>query len=129
MYVVSGGDGLANVDRCEPVVLVFGEAVDDVEEGLVEGGGDGPHGAVADEDAIDGAEMGDLGGGAGEEGLVADVEELAGEGLLDDRDTHLAGEDADGVAGDAVEDGVGERRGVEGSAANDKEVFAGAWER
>jgi hypothetical protein len=124
--VGSGGDGFADADGGEPVVAVFGEAVDDVEEGLVEGGGDGAHGSVADQDAVDGAEVGDFCRGAGEEGLVANVEELAGEGLLDDGDAHVAGEDEDGIAGDAVQDGVGERRSVEGAAADDEEVFAGA---
>ena len=42
--------------------------------------------AVADEDAIDRAEVGDLGGGAGEEGLIGDVDQLARQGLLDDLD-------------------------------------------
>ncbi len=119
-------DWFANGDGGEPVEVVFGEAVDDIEEGFVERRGDGAHGAVADEDAIDGAEVGDFGGGAGEEGLVADVEEFAGECLLDDGDAHVAGQREDGVAGDAVEDGVGERRGVESAAADDEEVFAGA---
>ena len=34
------------------------EAVHDVEEGLVQRGGDGAHLAVGDQDAVDGAEMG-----------------------------------------------------------------------
>ena len=65
-------------------------AVDDAEELVVQGLGDGAHGAVADQDAVDRAEVRDLGGGAGEEGLVADVEQLAGQRLLDDLDAELA---------------------------------------
>ena len=57
--------------------------------------GDRAHGAVADQDAVDRAEVGDLGGGAGEEGFVADVEHLAGQRLLDDRDAELLGERED----------------------------------
>ena len=98
----SDGFGYADVDWGEPVVAVGGEAVDDVKEGLVQGGGDGAHGSVADQDAIDGAEVGDLGGGSGEEGLVADVDELAGQGLLDDGDAELLGKGENRVASDAV---------------------------
>ena len=65
-------------------------AVDDAEEFVVQGLVMGPMLAVADQDAIDRAEMGDLGGGAGEEGLVADVEHLAWQRLLDDLDAELA---------------------------------------
>ena len=109
-----GVDGFADVFEGadayggEPVVVVGGEAVEYVEVGFVKRFGDGTHGAVADHDAVYGAEMGDFGGGSGEKGFVADVEHLAGKGLLDDGNAVLAGENEDGVAGDAVEDGVGE---------------------
>ena len=126
MGLCSDGFGYADVDWGEPVVAVGGEAVDDVEEGFVEGGGDGAHGSVAYHDAVDGAEVGDFGGGSGEEGFVADVDELAGQGLFDDGDAELFGEGEDGAAGDAVEDGVGEGRGVEDAAADEEEVLAGA---
>ena len=79
-WLDADGLGYLDVDWGEPVETVRGETVDDVEEGLVEGlRGDGAHRAVADEDAVDRAEVGDLGGGAGEEGFVADVEHLAGQ--------------------------------------------------
>src|SRR6202012_3581012 len=78
-------------------------------------------------DAVDGAEVGDLGGGAGEEGFIADVEHLAREGLLDDGDVEGFGDGEDGAAGDAIEDRVGEGRRVEYASADDEEVFAGAF--
>src|ERR1700679_3969750 len=120
------GLGCLDVDWGEPVVTVGLEAVDDAEELVVQGRGDGAHGAVADQDAVDRTEMGDLGGGAGEECFVADVEHLAGESLLDDLDAELPCEGEDGGAGDAVEHGVCEGRGVEDAAADEEEVFAGA---
>src|ERR1700679_946530 len=118
------GLGCLDVDWGEPVVTVGLEAVDDAEELVVQGRGDGPHGAG--QDGVDRAEVGDLGGGAGEEGFVADVEHLAGESLLDDLDAELPGEGEDGGARDAVEHGVRERRGVEDAAADEEEVLAGA---
>src|ERR1700679_3597518 len=105
--------GFANGYGREPVVAVFRQAVDDIEEGIVQRGGDGAHASVADEDAVDGAEVRYLCGGAGEEGLVADVEELARQCLLDDRDAELAGQHEDRVAGDSVQDRVCQRRGVD----------------
>ncbi len=107
-------------------MAVVDGAVDDAEEFVVEGAGDRAHGAVADRDAVDGGEVGDLGGGAGEEGFVADVEEFAGESSFDDGDAELAGERDDGAAGDAVQDRAGERSGVEDAAADEEEVFSGA---
>ena len=50
----------------------------------------GPMLPSPDQDAIDRAEVGDLGGSAGEEGLVGDVEHLARQRLLDDRDAEMA---------------------------------------
>ena len=78
--------GDLDVDRREPVVAVGAGAVDDAEELIVQGLGDGAHSAVAYQDAIDRAEVGDLGGGAGEEGFVGDVEQFARKRLLDDVD-------------------------------------------
>src|ERR1700733_13651575 len=120
--------GVSNldVDRGEPVVTVWLETIDDGEELLVQGRGDGAHGAVADEDAVDRAEVGDLSGGAGEEGFIADVEHLTGQRLLDDLDAELPGQREDGAAGDAVEDGVGQGSGVEDAAADEEEIFAGS---
>ena len=66
------------------------EAVDDVEELVVQSCSDGAHGAVAYHDAVDRAEVSDLGGGAGEEGRRR--EKLAGQGLLDDFDAKLLGQ-------------------------------------
>ena len=72
------GLGCLDVDWGEPVVTVGLDAVDDAEELIVQGRGDGPHGAVADQDAVDGAKVRDFGGRAGEESFVGDVEHLAG---------------------------------------------------
>ena len=55
--------------------------------------------AVADEDAIDGADGRDFGGGAGEEDFVGDVEHLARKRLLDDRDAEVAGDGEDASRG------------------------------
>src|SRR6266849_6248108 len=78
------GFGDLDVNRGEPVVAVGA-------------------GAVADQDAIDRAKVGDLGGGAGKEGLVADVDHLAQQRLLDDFYPELLRQRENGVAGDAVE--------------------------
>src|SRR5260370_31619484 len=114
LYAYGFGD--LHVDRSEPVVAVGTGAVDDAEELVVQRLGDWAHAAVADEDAVDRAEMGDLSGGAREEGLVADVDHLAQQRLLDDFDAELLGQRQDRVAGDAVEHGVRQRRGVENAA-------------
>src|ERR1700704_6446039 len=108
--------GDLDVDWGEPVVAVGAGAVDDAEELVVQRLGDGAHAAVADQDAIDRAEMGDLGGSAGEEGLVADVDHLAQQSLLDDLDAELLCQRENRVASDAVEHGVRQRRGVEDAA-------------
>ena len=60
------------------------------------------HGAVADQDAIDRAQVGDLGRRAGKEGFVADVEHLAWQRLFDDRNAKVLGDRDDGVARNAV---------------------------
>ena len=93
----------------------------------MDGGGDGTHLTVGDEDLVDRAKVGDLGGGAGEEGLVADVEHFARERLFDDLDAELLGEGDDGIARDAGEGGVGQRWGVEYSVAHEEEVLARAF--
>ena len=85
------GFGDLDVDRGEPVVAVGAGAVDDAEELIVQRLGDGPHGAVADQDAVDRAEVGDLGGGAGEEGLVGDVEQSREEAPVRRRRCRAAG--------------------------------------
>ena len=48
--------------------------------------------AVADHDAVDGADGRNLGGGAGEEDFVGDVEQLARNRLLGDREAQMAGD-------------------------------------
>src|ERR1700677_116872 len=70
--------GYLDVDRRKPVVAVRPRAVDDAEELIVQRLGDGPHLAVADQDAVDRVKMRHLSGSAGEEGLFADVEQFAG---------------------------------------------------
>src|SRR5215472_1847022 len=109
-------DSLGYLDayRCEPVVTVGREAVDDVEKFIVDGRRDGTHlSVVSDEDSVDRAEMGDLSGGSCEEGFVADVEQFARQRLLDDFDSELTCDRDDRVAGDSAEDGVCERCCVE----------------
>src|SRR6266550_4750958 len=121
LYADRFGD--LHIDWGEPVVAVGAGAVDDAEELVMQCLGDGAHRAVPDEDAIDRAEMGDLGGGAGEEGLVADVDHLAEQCLLDDFDAELLGQCEDRVAGDAVEYGVRQWRSVEDAAADEEKVL------
>jgi len=121
------GFGYLYVDRGEPVVAVGLEAVDDGEELFMQSAGDRAHGAVAYEDAVDRAEVSNLGGGAGEEGLVSDIEHLAGQRLFDHFDAELLGQRDDRGAGDAAEHRVGQRCGVEDAALDQKEVFAGAF--
>lgn len=96
-------DGLfgGDVDGREPTEAVGLEAVGDAEELFPQLFGEGPGVAVADEDAVDGADGGDLGGGAHEEDFVGDVDHLTRDALLDDGDADVAGEGEDGVAGDA----------------------------
>src|SRR5216683_3736998 len=120
------GFGDLDVNRGEPVVAVGAGAVDDAEELVVQRLGDRAHGAVADQDAVDRAKVGDLGGGAGKEGLVADVDHLAQQRLLDDFYPELLRQRENGVAGDAVEYRVRQWRGIEDAAADEEEVFAGA---
>src|SRR5215469_2227261 len=87
-------DGLSDldIDWSEPVVAVGLEAVDDREELVVKRSCDGAHLPIADQDAINRAEVRDFGCGSGEERFVADVEKLAGQSLLDDLDAKLAGQ-------------------------------------
>src|SRR5271154_2442502 len=69
------GFGDLDVDRGEPVMAVGPRAVHDAEELVVQRLGDGAHGSVANQNAVDRAEVGDLGGSTGEEGFVGDIEQ------------------------------------------------------
>src|ERR1700758_4884228 len=100
--------GGPHIYRRKPVVAIRPRATYDPEELLGKLMRDGPGGAVLDQDAIDGADRGDLRGGAGEENLVRDVEDLARQRLLDNRDAEMARQREDRVAGDAAEHGVGQ---------------------
>ena len=53
----------------------------------------------------------DLGGGAGEEHLVGDVEHFARDHLLDHRNLQVARDLQDGIAGDARQHRIAQRRG------------------
>jgi hypothetical protein len=59
--------------KLQPAPAVFGAAVEQAEEGLLQCAGDRAGGAVADVLAVDRAHRGDLGGGAGHEDLVGAV--------------------------------------------------------
>ena len=107
-------------------MVVFGLPRDQFGEGLVDGLGDRAGAAVADGNPIHGPHGRYLGGGAGEEDLVGDVEPFARDHLLSDLVAKFAGEDDDGVAGDAGEDGCPRGRGDDATVLDDEEVFAAA---
>ena len=95
-----------DLDGCKPVIAVWLESVDESEELVVNGLRDRSHRAIADEDTIDGAEVGDLCCGAGEERLVSDVKEFARKRLFDDLHTEVTGDSDDRVARDARENRI-----------------------
>src|SRR6201996_3911018 len=120
-------DRFANLYRRQPVIAIRRKAVHYIEEGLVQRAGDRTHLAVADQDAIDRAQMRYFRSGAGKEGLIADVKQLAGKGLFDYGNTKLACQDEDRVARDAVQYRVRQRCRIQRSVAYDKKIFAGAF--
>ena len=87
----------------QPAMLIRRVAGDHVEERLLQPLGDGTAAAGADGNLVDAADGRDFGGGAGEEDFVGDVEQLAGQGLLDNREAQVAGDGEHAVAGDAGE--------------------------
>ena len=56
----------------------------------------------------------------------SDVDHLAQQRLFDDFDAELLGQREDRVAGDAVEHGVRQRRGVENAAADEEQILTRA---
>src|SRR5262249_41443730 len=76
--------------RGQPSVGVRARSIDDAEEFLLQALGDRSSTPLADGDAVDGADRGDLRGGAGKEDFVRDVEHLARNDRLHHGDVEFA---------------------------------------
>src|ERR1035437_4199774 len=122
----AGRLGGVYLDRGEPAKAVGFESIGDAEEFVADLPGDFAGFTVSDDDAVHGADGGNLGGRAGEKDFVGDVEHFARNGLLADRIAQMAGDGDGAVPGDAGESRVAKLGGVNYAVAHHKDVFAGA---
>ncbi len=123
-------------DAVHPAVLVLGHPALDAQQGLPQPQGDRPRRAVAvgpgvrlGLDVADGRDH--RGGAAGEDlgqrtgrGVLAPL--LEGDGALLGGVAEVPGDLEEGVAGDALQDGAGERRGDDPVAVDEGDVHAAA---
>ncbi|EAU63378.1 hypothetical protein STIAU_7170 [Stigmatella aurantiaca DW4/3-1] len=113
-------------DVGQPLGVAGFLAADDPEVGVLDELGNGARLAFAHRAVVHLAHRGDLRGGAGEEDLVADVERVAGEGDFLHAAATVADELEHRVAGDAIEDGRGEGRGLDDALlVHHEDVLAG----
>src|ERR1700733_9309024 len=96
--------------RREPAVPVGLFAADDGIELFLDGLGNHAHSALAYFDFVDRSDGSNLCGGAGEERLVANVEHFARNHLLDERNAEILGDLHHGIASNAGQNRVAERR-------------------
>src|ERR1039458_6065632 len=92
---------LSRVHRRQPSIAVRYGAADQGKEFLLQLLRDGAAMALADRDAVDGANGRDLRGGSGKEHLVGDVEHLARHDGFNHRDIEILGQTQNAVARDA----------------------------
>src|ERR1017187_3343364 len=115
---------LAGTNRRKPPVAVRLRAVDDSEELLLQLLRDRAAPSLADGNAVHRADGRDLGGGAGEEYFIGDVQQFPRDDGLYHRDSQIARQRDDAVAGDAREHRSAQRRSEDLTVAHDEDVLA-----
>ena len=118
--------GVVRVHRAQPSILIGHPPVDDIEVGSLDRLGHRSTRTLSDHDLVHRPDGRHLDGGADEEQLVRDVEQLARNGLLDDREAEVASDRHDRVARDSRQDRRRDRRCVQRVVAHDEEVLAAA---
>src|SRR5580704_11037797 len=108
----------------EPAMTIGLGAAREREEFVLDALGNGAARTIADFDAVDGTDRGDFGGGAAEENFVGDVEHFARDHGFGNWNAEVAANGDDGMAGDAGQGGIRERRGDDGAVHDEENIFA-----
>src|SRR3546814_1385615 len=109
---MAAGDALA-VQWLQPAMAIRCLAREQAKEQLLYLAGQRSGLAAAHRLAIDRADRGDLGGGAAHEQLIAQIQVFTRHFALDHRDASIACQPHDAIAGEAVEDGRTDGRGMQ----------------
>src|ERR1700735_809392 len=113
--------------RSQPAVAIVFFATHDGIELFLDRLRDRAGQSLADFDLVDGTDGRNLGGRAGEECFVGNVEHFARNHLLDDGNVQVTRDLQHGIAGDAWEHGVAQRRGDQFVAMSEEYVLARAF--
>src|SRR5215471_13605712 len=84
-----------------------------------------PDCALAHADLVNRPHRSDFGGRSSEENFLGEIQHLARNALFDNGNVQILGDGQDGVAGDAGQNGIPQRRSLQDAVAHNEYVFTG----